>query len=216
MPRNIIFTIAFFFAASLALSAQSTAPAPYIPLVSDLGFTYTYPSDWEVVDFKPALPAMRQSLEATAGSNEEKKGIECVQLSLLIRHGSPASVIEALVLPFDCLGVTYKDSDIASVGMGMAQGLGSSVNMNNPVYSSYKIGAHTIWIEKAQGSFKSRPDVNMQMEVLCGILKKGVVCWMTFASTDDALHTFENSTIKLEDDMPTRLVPVDAFKNASK
>lgn len=214
MPRKLFLITAIFFAASLALHAQ--APAQYTPLTSDLGFTYTYPSNWEVVDFKPALPAMRSSLENSATSDAEKKGIDCVQVSLLIRNGSPASVIEALVLPFDCLGVTYKDSDIAAIGMGMAQGLGSSVDVKNPVYGSYKIGAHTIWIEKANGAFLSRPEQNMQLEVLCGVLKKGVVCWMTFAMNQDALNTFENSTVKLEDDAPAKIVPADAFKNSTK
>lgn len=216
MPRTLFFAFASFFAASLALAAPAQAPAPYTPLVSDLGFTYNYPSDWEIVNINPSLPALKSSLDSTATSNDEKKGIDCTQISLLIRHGSPASIIETMVMPFDCLGIRYKDSDSSSVGMGVASGLSANLDVKNPVYGSYKIGSHSIWIEKAQGAFKSRPDTNMQIEVLCGILDKGVACWLAFAATGDALQTFENSIVKLEDDAQAKLVSADAFINSSK
>lgn len=215
MPRRLFFAFASFFAASLALAAPAQVPAPYRPLVSDLGFTYNYPSDWEVVNINPSLPALKSSLDSTATSNDQKF-IDCSQISLLIRHGSPASIIELVVTPFDCLGIRYKDSDDSSVGMGVARGFNTLLDVKNPVYGSYKIGSHSIWIEKAQGAFKTPPGPNMQIELLCGILDKGAACWVAVAATGDALQTFENSVVKLEDDAPAKLVSADAFIHSGK
>ena len=218
---TFFFTLILATCASAAL-AQTGAPqaansstAQQLTYTSEMGFSFTYPSDWEVMNMQTTLPEIRKKIEDESTSKEEKQGAECVQISMLIRHGSPASVIEAIVLPSDCVGTQYKDSDIANIGQGMAQGINSSINAQNPVFGSYKIGTHHIWILREQGTFKSRPEVNMTVEVLCGVLKKGVVCWAGFITNDDALKIFENSIVTLDGESPARIVSPDAFTNSS-
>ena len=67
-------------------------------------FSYTYPSNWEVVDSKPVMPAVRLKVEEGATSESEKKGAECTQLALLLREPTLKSSIIVVALPFACVG----------------------------------------------------------------------------------------------------------------
>jgi hypothetical protein len=208
---------ASFFAALLALcSASLLAQAPVSAPVaqahtSDLGFSYSLPVDWEVVDTAASLPVVQQQVAKTASSEEEKKGISCVQIGLTARHGSPASVVVVVALPFACFGQTMSDSDLPGFAMGASEGLTNTFDITDPVYGAYSLGSHSVWIERATGLLKDHHEVKYTVETVCSVLKKGAVCWMTMAADQDALQTFENGAVKLDSDAPVALVPANAF-----
>ncbi len=83
--------------------AQTPAAAPEAH-ASDLGFSYSLPSDWEVVNANPTLPGVKEQAQQNAATDEEKKGVACVQIALTARHGEPASVLVVVELPFACFG----------------------------------------------------------------------------------------------------------------
>jgi hypothetical protein len=205
------------FATLLALSsapllAQAPVSAPVSQAhTSDLGFTYSLPVDWETVDTAASLPAVQQQVEKSATSDEEKKGINCVQIALTARHGTPASVVVVVALPFACFGQTLSDKDLPGFAMGASEGIKNTFDIADPVYGAYSLGAHSVWIERATGLLKDHHEVKYTVETVCSVLKKGAVCWMTMAADQDALQTFENGAVKLDGETATSLVPATAF-----
>ena len=178
---------------------------------SDLGFTYSLPADWEVMDMAPVLPVVQQQASKSATSEDEKKGVACAQLALTARHGDPPSVIVVVTLPFDCFGQQMTEKDLAGVGEGASEGIKKSLDVSGPTYGAYTLGTHSVWIERATGSFIGHPDIKRTVETVCGILKKGAVCWMTLAVDDAALKIFEHGAVALDGDAPAALVPATAF-----
>jgi hypothetical protein len=216
MLRNLFIAVSIFAGLSGIAMAQAPASAATTQIFSsDAGFSYNYPSDWTVVNMQPAISSIRKDVESKSTSESEKKGADCTQLALMLEHGEHSSMIEAMVLPFDCTGNPMTEKDLPSVGVGMSQGLSSYLDTNTPTYGSYKRGTHAMWIEKLTGNFKDKPEQKLQIEVVCGLLQKSLVCWMAFAYTDADLKVFEQSSAKLENDTLPQLVPADAF-TASK
>jgi hypothetical protein len=196
----------------VSLFAQAPASAQATQThASDLGFTYTIPADWQVVDTKPSLPVVQQQVTKSATSEDEKKGISCVQIALTARHGDPASVVVVVALPYDCFGQTMTDKDLPGFASGASEGLKNTFDISNPEYGSYSVGTHSFWIERATGTLKTHPDVKYTVETACSVLKKGAVCWMAMAADDSGLHTFEQGTVALEGEAAAPLVPADAF-----
>lgn len=190
--------------------AQAPAPATETH-TSDLGFRYTLPSDWEVVDTHPVLPSVKQQQSQSATSDEEKKGIACVQLALTARHGAPASVVAVMELPFACFGQRLSDKDLPGFAQGASEGLKRTFVISEPVFGAYMLGTHDFWIERAQGVVIGHPEAQYTVEVACGLLKKGAVCWLATAVDQAALDTFEHGTVTLDGEAPTTLVPATAF-----
>lgn len=205
--------------AAAATSPQSqtygtkTDPAVF---TSEAGYTYSYPADWEVVDTKPMLPVQRLKAEQDATSDMERKGASCVEIQLMIRHGDPKSVILVMYLDFKCVGVELKQSDLASTGMGMSQGLTKSFKIKEAKYGAFKLGSHTFWIERAEGSPTEYPEKAYSLETTCTILKKGLVCWLDMAASPDAITAFESGKVSLEGEPQSVLVPSSAFQLAGK
>jgi hypothetical protein len=198
-----------------ASSPAATAAADAGPgFTSDLGFSFEYPKDWEVVDSKPMMPAVHLQAEQKADSDLEKRGAACTQVALLVRHGSPASVIVTVALPYECYGAKFAQGDLAGVGTGVSKGLESSFDLKDPVYGAYKSGTHNLWIERAAGSAKAHPEMTYTIETVCSLLDKGMICWMGMLKDEAALKLFENSLVTLETDKPTALVPATAFASA--
>jgi len=179
---------------------------------SGIGFSYSIPLDWEVVDTKPMLPVVKQQQTQTATSDDEKKGIACAQIALMARNGTPASVIEVLVIPFDCFGQRFTDKDLPGFAIGVTGGLKKTFDMKDQVYGAYTLGTHSVWIERAYGTSINHPAVKRTVETVCSLLKKGAVCWMVLAADDDALQTFEHGAVTFESDAPVALVPASAFQ----
>src|SRR6266536_1059524 len=99
---------------------------------SGLGFSYNVPSDWETADTLPTLPAAQQEAAKNATTDEEKKGIACVQIALTARHGDPRSVIVIVALPFDCFGQMMTEKDLPGFAEGASEGLKSSFDVAKP------------------------------------------------------------------------------------
>jgi hypothetical protein len=203
---------AFFLllGAPLLAQAPAAAPAPQIH-TSDIGFTYSIPADWEVVDTKLTLPEVQQKVENEATSEDERKGAACVQVALTARHGTPASVVVVVALPFACFGQQMTDKDLPDFASGASEGLKKSFDISGPIHGAYSLGAHSFWIERATGTFIGHPEVKYTVETVCSILKKGAVCWMSMAADDAALQTFEHGAVALDGEAAPALVPAQAF-----
>jgi hypothetical protein len=178
---------------------------------SDLGFSYSIPPDWDVVDAKPMLPSVLQKAARDYG-NESAKMAACVQLPLTAHHGNPPSAIVVVGLSFDCMGHTFTVQDLPSVATGVNEGLAKSIQIDNPVTNTYTLGTHSMWIQRATGSLAGHPEIKRTMETVCSVLKKGVVCWMALAADDATLQTFENGVVTLDGEDATTLVPADALQ----
>jgi hypothetical protein len=181
-----------------------------------LGFTYSYPTDWELVDTKPMIPAARLQEKDKATSEPEKKAADCVQIGLLLRHGTPGSVLMSVALPFDCFGATVAATDLPGFGEGVAVGMAREYEMKNPQYGAFKLGTQNLWIERAEGTSKAHPEFHRTVETVCALLKKGAVCWIGMVQDDAAMKIFESGLVTLEGEAPTPLVPADAFSAAKK
>jgi hypothetical protein len=177
-----------------------------------MGFSYSLPLDWEILDTKPMLPVVRQQVSAGATDADEKKGIACAQIALMARDGSPPSVIEVMEVPFDCIGQKFTDKDLASLATGVAAGLNKTFTITDPVYGAYTLGTHSVWIERATGSFISHPETKRTVETVCSILKKGVVCWIALTVDVAELQTFERGAVTLDGEASPALVPADVLK----
>ena len=197
------------FSSSILL-AQTTATASQLH-TNDLGFSYSLPSDWQVVDATPSLPVVKQQADQNATSQEEKRGVACVQIALTARHGDPASVVVVVDLPFDCFGQTMADKDLPGFAGGAAEGIKQSFDISEPIYGSYRLGTHSVWIERAKGTPKGHPESPYTVEIVCSLLKKGAVCWMAMAADPGALQIFESGSVALEDEPASALVPATAF-----
>jgi hypothetical protein len=221
MKTRLIAALLILCAATLAAQAPATPAAAPIPPpppppaaqanTNDLGFSYSLPSDWTVVDTKPMLPVAVQQAARDYG-NEAAKMAACLQLPLTAHHGDPPSAIAVVGLSFDCMGHTFTAADLPGIASGVTDGLKKNIEIVNPANNTYTLGTHSMWIERASGSLIGHPEIKRTMETVCSVLKKGVVCWMTMAADNDSLQVFENGTVTLDDDAATALVPVDALQ----
>ena len=207
-----IMKVRYFPVILILLAASLLAQAP-TPLVhsSNLGFTYAIPSDWQVVDASATLPTVQQQVTQNAGSDDEKKGIACVQVALTARHGDPASVIVVMALPYACFQQEMTDKDLPGFASGASEGLKQILDITDAVTASYALGSHNVWIERAKGTAKANQEVHFSVETACTLLKKAAVCWMTTAADDGAMQTFEHGVVTLDQEAPTALVPATAF-----
>jgi hypothetical protein len=220
MKTRIFAALLVLCAVPLAAQAPATpamAPIPPPPPPdaqahsSDLGFSYVIPSDWDVVDSKPMLPNVLQQAARDYG-NEAAKMAACVQLPLTAHHGNPPSAIAVVGLSFDCMGHSFTAADLPGIANGVSDGLKKNIEIVSPVISTYTLGTHSMWIQRASGSLVGHPEIKRTMETVCGVLKKGVVCWMTLAADDAALQTFEDGMVTLDGEDATPLVPADALQ----
>jgi hypothetical protein len=212
---------ALLFLAAIALSgafaagqAPTTGPAMAAPHTysSPLGFSYSIPGDWEVVNSEPTLPEVKQKAAESAASEEEKKGVACVQVGLTARHGDPSSVIVEVALPFDCFGQQLTEADLPGFASGASDGIKKNFDTGDPVTGTYMLGAHHLWIERVPATPKGDPERKYTIEVSCALITKAAVCWMTMASDDISLAIFEHGAVTLDGDPPTALVPATAFQ----
>lgn len=191
--------------------APASAPAETRNYSNNVGFSYSFPADWEVVDMSSTLPAAQQQAQQNAATDDEKRGVACTQIALSARHGSPASTVVAVVLPFACLGAEMTDKDLPDMGSGAMEGIQQNFNLAEPVYGVYSLGGHSLWIERAKGTLKEHPEAQYTVETVCSVLKKGAVCWMAIAADEADLHIFEHGAVVLDGESPTALVPASAF-----
>jgi hypothetical protein len=195
---------------NVALLGKAQAP-PTLAHASDLGYAYSLPTEWEVVATPSTLAEVKQQQSQNATSEDEKKGVACVQISLTAKHGTPTSVVVVMELPFECFGQSMTDKDLPGFAQGASEGMKQTFDISDPVYGSYTLGTHSMWVERAKGTPKGHPEVPYTVEIACSLLKKGAVCWMAMAADDASLQVFENGSVALEGEAPLALVPTTAF-----
>ena len=198
------------------LSAQAPASANNAPAThtysNPLGFNYVLPADWEAVDSRAALPEVKEKTTLSGNAQTEKKGVGCTQLDLTARHGNPRSVIDEVVMPFDCASWPFTQDDLPELGAGAAEGIRQNFAGGDPQVATYTLGTHRLWAERVQGTLSGQPDMHFTIEIGCALLSKAAVCWMAMAADPASLAVFEQATVTLDDDPPAPLVPATAFK----
>lgn len=199
----------------LLLAALGIAPAQTPDTATQLhshavGFTYTLPADWQIADTKASAAAQAQMAQ-NAKSDEEKKGLACIQLALNAWHGDPPSAVVILALPTDCFGQAIGEKDLPGFASGASEGIKNTFDISNPEFGSYALGSHSVWIERSAGALKARPETKYTIETVCTVLKKGAVCWMAMAADEAGLQTFEQGAVTLDGEAPAALVPANAF-----
>jgi len=102
-------------------------------------------------------------------------------------------------------------SDLASFGAGAAEGMKQAFEITEPLEANYSLGSHTVWIERAKGTPKHRPENPFTFEIACTVLTKGAACWMTMAADAAALEAFEHGTVTLDGESAAALVPASTF-----
>jgi hypothetical protein len=193
--------------APAAQPASGPTPAAS-PAVTDtnIGFSYSLPMGWETQASAPAKPDVPYpTVEAP------KKGNACAQVELTARHGTPFSVVVVVGLPFDCYGQTLTDKNMADFTAGASEGLKQTFEVTNPVVSNYRLGNHSMWIERASGTVKGQPASKYTLEVACTLLAKGAACWMTMAADAADLQAFEQEPVTLGSDAFDAIVPASTF-----
>jgi hypothetical protein len=196
--------------------AESPAPVPADSTshTSPVGFSYGLPADWQVTEFPapPTLSGMKEQAHQSAATEDEKKGVSCIQVAFTGRHGDPTSIVVVVQLPFDCLGQTATEKDLPGFAEGASEQLKQQFNFTQTTQGSYSLGSHNMWIERSKGAPKGHPETPYTTEITCTVLKKGAVCWMALASDDASLQAFEQSKVALEGEGPAALVPATAFE----
>lgn len=186
---------------------SATAQAPHVH--SDaLGFTYTVPEDWQIVAPKPPAQPAKPPQNVPA---EVRKGLDCVNVPLTATHGSPASVIVVVTLPYACFGEKMTQQNLAGFGAGVTEGLKSTFDIFNPVVSTYTLAGHTMWIERVKAIPNGKTAPVFTVETACTLLEKGAVCWMAEAADQAGLEEFEHGAVTLEGAAVGQLVPANVF-----
>ena len=86
------------------------------------------------------------------------KGDACVEVAMTAKHRDPASVAVVTALPFACYGQTMTVSDLPNLGEGAAQGLKQTFDISVPQDTTYLLGSHMVWIERATGTPKTHTE----------------------------------------------------------
>jgi len=194
-----------------AAAQQQEVPAP-APTPADLGFSYHLPSGWDAIDAQSTLPEVKARQTAKAKTDEEKKEISCIQVPVSARKGPPPSFLAAMALPFACFGQIMTEKDLPGFAEGASEGPRAIFDFGEPTFGSYKLGNHSIWIERAKGNPKGHPEMGYTLEIACSLLKRSAVCWMTVAGDDASLKQFEGNAVTLDGDFFLELVPATAFE----
>jgi hypothetical protein len=206
---NVRYLLPSFLLIAAPLLAQ--APPAAAPAPEDFGFTYHTPESWDAIDAQSTLPEVKQQQAAKARTDDERREIACVQVPISARRPAPPSFLAVMALPFDCFGQIMTAKDLPGFAEGSSKGPRNFFDFGDPVYGSYAMGSHTLWIERAKGNPKGHPEMPYTLEIACGLLKKAAVCWMTVAGDDQALKDFEGTAVTLDGDSYPQLVPATAF-----
>ena len=169
------------------------------------------PHDWEVLACRPRWTRRSPKASQNAATDEEKKGLACLEPVLTARDRKSGSVLSVEALPFACFGHEMTNDDLPGFAAGAPEVLKQSFDLGEPVIATYVLGTHSMWIERAHATLKDHPEVPFTVEIACGLLKKAAVCWMAVAGDDDALRAFERGAVTLDGESLSALVPPTAF-----
>jgi hypothetical protein len=210
--RTTVGPFALFLALSIfPLLAQAPASdvTASVSHVSSLGFSYSLPGDWQVVE-SPVLTEMNEQTQNQA-SADQKKTVGCVQVAFTGRHGDPASIVIAVQMPFACLGHAATEKDLPGFAQGASEQLNRPFDFTAIAQSSYLLGSHSMWTQRSTGILRGHPHTTYTTEITCTLLKRGAVCWMAVTADSASLAAFEQGQVVLEGEGPTALVPANAF-----
>jgi hypothetical protein len=208
---NARLTLSAFFIMTICASAQQQQVPTPAPTPDEFGFDYHLPSGWDAIDAQSTLPEIKARQTANAKTDEEKKEIACIQVPVSARKGPPPSFLAAMALPFDCFGQIMTEKDLPGFAEGASEGPRAFFDFEEPTFGSYKLGNHSMWIERAKGNPKGHPEMPYTLEIACSLLKRAAVCWMTVAGDDASLKQFEGNAVTLDGDFSAELVPATAF-----
>jgi hypothetical protein len=209
--KAVPFIVALGLSATISL-AQSPSPVqpPAGTHYTDLGLTYSVAGDWEVLS-APVTMDQEKSEASQNATDVEKKGLACLEPVFTARDPKSGSVVSVEALPFACFGHAMTNEDLPGFAAGAPEVLKRSFDLGEPVFATYVLGTHTMWIERTHATLKGHPEVPFTVEIACGLLKKAAVCWLAVASDDDALHAFEHGAVTLDGETLSALVPPTAF-----
>lgn len=202
---------AFFLMTTFVMGQQPEAPVP-APTPDEFGFSFHLPSGWDAIDAQSTLPEVKARQTANAKTDEEKREIACIEIPMSARKGAPPSFLAAMALPFACVGQILTEKDLPGFAQGASEGPRAIFDFGEPTFGSYKLGNHSMWIERAKGNPKGHPEMGYTLEIACSLLKRAAVCWMTVAGDDEALKQFEGNAVTLDGDFFAELVPGTAFE----
>lgn len=177
----------------------------------DIGFSFSLPGEWEVVEAAPALPAQQKQEEQKAPTADVRQGIACIDIPLTAQHGKPATVVAIVALPFACFGQKMKYDDLPGFGQGAAEGLKHTLDIMEPITASYRLVGHRFWIQRSKATAIGKTAPEYTVEIACTVLEKGAVCWLAQASDAAGLEAFEHSSVTLDGRNAGALVPKDVF-----
>ena len=193
----------------LAVSTVAARAQAVTRTSNELGFSFTVPSDWDVMDTSAVA---KEQARQNAGTEEDKKGLACVEIGLTARHGNPPSVMTEVALPFACYGQQMTEADLPGFASSASAGLAQNFDLGQPVYGLYQLGAHQFWVERVNATVKGQGALGYTVEIACSVSKKAAVCWMVMAANDSSLAVFEQMPVSLDGDPPAALVPQNAFE----
>lgn len=208
MKPLCLFGLVIVFCCASLVAQETPVPAPN---PEDLGFTYHIPAGWQAIDAQSTLPEVKKHQLETARTDEEKREIACIAIPISARGGTPPSFLAVMGLPFDCFGQIMSEKDLPGFAEGSSEGPRAIFDFGSPEFGSYKLGNHSMWIERAKGNPKGHPEMGYTLEIACSLLKKAAVCWMTVAADEEALKKFESTAVTLDGDFFAELVPSTAF-----
>jgi hypothetical protein len=194
----------FLVVSTVAARAQSVTRTS-----NELGFSFTLPANWDVMETSAVA---KEQARQNAKSDEDKKGLACVDIGFTARHGDPPSAMTEVALPFDCYGQKMTEADLPGFASSASAGLAQNFDFGQPVYGLYQVGSHQFWIERVNGTVKGQGALGYTIEIACSVTKKAAVCWMTMAANDSALVAFERMPVSFDGDPPAALVPPNAFE----
>jgi hypothetical protein len=205
--RIILFVLLSAAAAAQVPPAQPSAGTQS----SDLGFSYNVPNDWEVLGTPATLAKAKSEASQNAGSEEEKKGLGCLEPVLTARDRKSDSFLSVEALPFACFGQQMTEDDLPGFASAAPEVLKQNFDLGQPVSGTYNLGTHKMWVERVPATLRNHPELLFTVEVACGLLKKAAVCWMAVAGNENALHAIEGAAVTLDGEPPAALVPSGAF-----
>ena len=217
--KACLFATLLVLCATPLLAQEAVAPAavqtpPPVGAVqthtSDIGFSYSLPLDWKIINTKPKFLLLKERATTESKTDSEKKYNSCAEIDLMAQNGNPASVIEVTTLSFACYGEVLKDVDLPVFASARAWSFSESFGISDTALREYKIGTHSVWIERARGISIAHPEVRVTLETVCSFLRKSAVCWRIIAANQASLDTFERGAVTLEGESSLALVPAEA------
>jgi len=187
-------------------------------LKTDFGFTSRYPTDWQdhTAYLAKQLPEQLKKLEREKDPMYMlvRRQLACTQAVLFLSRGNPPSLIKVVALPNSCTKMDNSESAfVLSAALGSCSVDSTKYNLRETLQGAYRLGKATLVIERAVGSPKDHPEVNVTLERVCGLLRNTKVFWEGELHDEEAVKVFEGALTSIDGEEPSPLVPASAIAN---